>query len=153
MPTDFIFLGFGLIFLWLFLLSVFLWRAFSHYNKITQGVSQRSLKSVLETLLKESNITKKDIEFLKTQCAKIEKEGNLHIQKIGLVRFNPFKDTGGEQSFVLSLIDGRDTGVVLSGLFSRSGTRWYAKKVMDGKGTEYELTDEEKKAIREARTS
>ncbi len=153
MPTDFIFLGFGLIFLWLFLLTVFLWRAFSHYNKLTQGVSQRSLKSVLETLLKESNITKKDIEFLKSQCDKIEKEGKLHIQKVGLVRYNPFKDTGGEQSFVLSLIDGKDTGVVLSGLFSRSGTRWYAKKVLDGKGTEYELNEEEKKAIREARTS
>ena len=104
----------------------------------------------MDGLLKDLELNKKDIDYLKEYSARIEKDGLLHIQKVGLVRFNPFKDTGGDQSFILSLIDGKDTGVIISGLYSRSGTRWYAKKVANGKGTEHELSEEEKKALKEA---
>ena len=68
-----------------------------------------------------------------------------------MLRFNPFKDTGGDQSFIISLVDSYNTGVVISGLYSRSGTRWYAKQVIDGKGVEHELSTEENKAIHLAR--
>ncbi|MBF8250314.1 MAG: hypothetical protein HW400_915 [Candidatus Levybacteria bacterium] len=105
----------------------------------------------MEALLEDVRIAKKDIDNLKLYCDKIQKEGFLHIQKIGLVRFNPFKDTGGDQSFILSLVDGNDTGVIISGLYSRSGTRWYAKRVVGGKSLEHELSDEEKKALKEAK--
>lgn len=140
----------GIVSIWLLVLTIFFWRTLSHYNKLTKGISEKSLRSVLEKLLKESDLNGKDINYLKDYCAKIEKDGLLHIQKVGLVRFNPFKDTGGDQSFVLSLIDGNDTGVIISGLYSRSGTRWYAKRVINGKGIDHELTDEEKKALKEA---
>jgi hypothetical protein len=66
---------------------------------------------------------------------------------VGLLRFNPFKDTGGDQSFILALVDAHDTGVIITALYSRSGTRWYSKRVTKGKGTEHELSDEEKKAL------
>jgi len=105
----------------------------------------------LENILKEFDFAKKDIEDLKKYCEKNTRDGMLHIQKVGLIRFNPFKDTGGDQSFVLALVDGNNTGVVISGLYSRAGTRWYAKKVVSGKGVDYELSDEEKAAIKEAR--
>ena len=150
MAVDLVLVALGVVILWLLVLTIFFWRTLSHYNNLTKGVSEKSLKSVLEKLLKENDLNRKDIEYLKGYCAKIEKEGLLHIQKVGLVRFNPFKDTGGDQSFILSLIDGNDTGVIISGLYSRSGTRWYAKKVAEGKGTEHELTEEEKKALKEA---
>jgi hypothetical protein len=148
--SELVLVALGIIALWLLVLTVFFWKTLSHYNRLTKGVSEKSLKAVLEKLLKESELAAKDIEYLKDYCAKIEKEGFLHIQKVGLIRFNPFKDTGGDQSFVLSLIDGNDTGVILSGLYSRSGTRWYAKRVANGKGVEHELTEEEKKALKEA---
>lgn len=153
MPTNFLFLIFAVIFVWLFALSVFFWRILNHYNRLTKGVSQKSLKTVLEDLLKDVDISKKDIDYLKQYSDKIEKDGLLHIQKVGLVRFNPFKDTGGDQSFILSLIDGKETGVIISGLYSRSGTRWYAKRVVSGKGVEHELSEEEKRALKEAKGS
>lgn len=153
MPSNFLFLGFAIIFVWLLSLSFFFWRVLQHYNRLTKGVSEKGLKSVLDNLLKETELNKKDIEYLKEYSARIEKDGLLHIQKVGLIRFNPFKDTGGDQSFVLSLIDGNDNGVIISGLYSRSGTRWYAKRVSNGKGIEHELSEEEKKALREASVS
>lgn len=153
MTQELVFLALGALFFWLLLLTFFSWRVYHHYNKLTKGVSEKSLKSVLEELLKQEDLSKKEIEDLKEYTKKLEKEGNLHIQKVGLIRFNPFKDTGGDQSFVLSLLDGHDTGVIISGLFSRSGTRWYAKKVADGKGVEHDLSEEEKKSLKEAKES
>jgi hypothetical protein len=150
MPTNLLFLILAVIFVWLVSLSFFFWRILSHYNKLAKGVSEKSLRVVLEELLKDTELNKKDIDYLKEYSARIEKDGLLHIQKVGLIRFNPFKDTGGDQSFILSLVDGKDTGVVISGLYSRSGTRWYAKRVVSGKGVDYELSEEEKKSLKEA---
>lgn len=150
MPTNIIFFVLALIFVWLLSLSFFFWRILQHYNKLTNGVSEKGLKAILDNLLREAELNKKDIEYLKEYSARIEKDGLLHIQKVGLIRFNPFKDTGGDQSFILSLIDGNENGVIISGLYSRSGTRWYAKRVTNGKGIEHELSEEEKKALKEA---
>lgn len=150
MVSNFILFAFSIIILWLLIVSYFLWRALSHYDKLCQGIREKNFKLIMETLLKDVSIAKKDIDNLKLYCDKIQKEGILHIQKIGLVRFNPFKDTGGDQSFVLSLVDGNDTGVIISGLYTRSGTRWYAKKVVKGKSIGHDLSDEEKKSLREA---
>lgn len=140
----------GVIILWLIFLSVAFWRMLTHYNKLI-GVSEgQGLKMLLEKVLTVTSENKKDIESLRSYCDKIEQEGHFHIQKVGLLRFNPFKDTGGDQSFILSLVDKNNTGVIISGLYSRSGLRWYAKKVHKGKGAEHELSDDEKKALKEA---
>jgi hypothetical protein len=150
MDSNFLLFSFFVIFLWLFIVTVFLWRSLSHYNKLGKGLTEKNFKSIIENLLKDVSVNRKDIDYLKSYCDKIQKEGLLHIQKIGLVRFNPFKDTGGDQSFILSLVDGNDTGVIISGLYARSGTRWYAKRVIKGKSGDHELSDEEKKALKEA---
>lgn len=147
MDSNFLLILFSVIVLWLGVLTIFIWRALSHYNKLGQGLSGRNFKSIIESLLNDVAVSKKDINYLKSYCDKIEKEGQLHIQKIGLVRFNPFKDTGGDQSFILSLVDGNDTGVIISGLYARTGMRWYAKRIVKGKSAEHKLSDEEKKAL------
>lgn len=93
---------------------------------------------------------KEILEKVILKCDTLEKESKLHIQKIGLLRFNPFKDTGGDQSFILALVDAQNTGVVISSLHTRTGTRWYAKQVVKGQGTEHELSSEEEKAVKGA---
>ncbi len=153
MVFNFELVGLGVSILWLILLTILFWQISSHYNNLTRGISQKTLKSILDHLLTQITDAEKDMVSLKARCAKLEKEGSLHIQKIGLLRFNPFKDTGGDQSFILSLVDAQDTGVIITGLYSRSGTRWYAKRVVNGKGLELELSDEEKKAIKEAKNN
>jgi hypothetical protein len=71
------------------------------------------------------------------------------IQRIGLVRFNPFQETGGDQSFAVALLDGRGDGVVLSSLHSRAMTRFYAKPIKAG-ASAVSLSDEESQAVRQA---
>ena len=74
---------------------------------------------------------------------------NNKFSRLGLVRFNPFNETGGDNSFVLCFLDDKLNGVLLTGLHTREKTRMYAKKVRNGKA-EHELSKEESKAIEEA---
>lgn len=73
----------------------------------------------------------------------------LNVQKVGLVRFNSFSDTGGNNSFALAILDSNDTGVVVSSLYGRDMSRAYAKKVVKGE-SDIPLTEEEKAAILES---
>ena len=141
----------GVFFVWLLILTIFFWQMFSNYSRLAKGANNKNLKSILEDILSKIDLHNKDIESIKKYCDNLEKDGLLHVQKIGLHRFNPFKDTGGDQSFVLSLVDANDTGIIISALYSRSGTRWYAKRVINGKAAEHELTDEEKKVLNETK--
>ncbi len=122
-----------------------------HYDMLTEGANKKTLEEVLTNLTRGLQIAKKDIDLLISRCDTIEKHQQFHVQKIGLLRFNPFKDTGGDQSFILALLDAQDTGVVITALYSRSGTRWYAKRVKKGKGLDHELSDEEKRSLQIAR--
>jgi uncharacterized membrane protein YccC len=71
------------------------------------------------------------------------------IQKVGVIRFNPFADTGGDQSFAVALLDARGNGIVLSSLHGRADTRFFAKQVQAGR-SKHALSDEEQDAIRKA---
>lgn len=149
------FLNFGIfalaaVFLWLTILSFFVFSAVRHYQKLTADTKKEDLKSILNELLKKMNVDGKRIDELAEKAKNLREDGLLHVQKIGLVRFNPFEKMGGDQSFTLALLDGQDNGVVISSLHRREETRIYAKTVKKGKKVEYEFSDEEKEAIKKA---
>jgi len=81
------------------------------------------------------------------RSAVIESAGRRAIQRVGLVRFNPFEDTGGNQSFALALTDAAANGFIVSSLHSRTGTRLYAKAVISGR-SDGALSAEEAEALR-----
>lgn len=140
----------AVLFIWAGIVSFFLWKSLHHYNRLTKNVSEKSLTRALEQIFSGVEVAQKRIDELAKRTEELNYDRLLHVQKVGLLRFNPFKDTGGDQSFILALLDGKDNGIVISSLHSRSGTRWYAKKITSGKGVEHDLSDEEKQAIRKA---
>jgi hypothetical protein len=77
----------------------------------------------------------------------IDQRTRRSLQHIGLVRFNPFEDTGSDQSFAIALLDDRRDGLVISSLHGRANTRVFAKPVTDGTSS-HNLSDEEAEAIR-----
>ena len=79
--------------------------------------------------------------------AVIDRRSQRSLQHIGLVRFNPFDDTGSDQSFVIALLDDARDGIVISSLHGRANTRVFAKPVAAG-GSSHNLSDEESQAIR-----
>ncbi|MGH7203896.1 MAG: DUF4446 family protein [Candidatus Levyibacteriota bacterium] len=137
----------SILILWSAGLTVYILRLKKNYLTLTEGSNKKTLDIILTNLIHDQQKMKEDIAKLVARCAKIEKEEGYHIQKIGLLRFNPFKDTGGDQSFILVLVDAHNTGIIITALYSRTGTRWYTKRIVKGESSEHQLSDEEKKAL------
>lgn len=107
----------------------------------------------IEELLKEyikrvETVEAKNGEII-SYCKVIDENIKRCTQKIGIVRYNAFKDVGSNLSFTLALLDNNNNGVVLNGIYSRDNSNIYSKPVKDGK-SEYVLSDEEKEAIEKA---
>ena len=79
----------------------------------------------------------------------LDKDLEKCVQKIGIIRYNAFKDTGSDLSFALALLDENNDGVVLNGIYSREMSNIYAKPVEDGKSS-YTISEEESEAIKRA---
>ena len=69
---------------------------------------------------------------------------------INLVRFNPFEELGGDQSFILVLLDNHLSGVVITSLHAKETTRVYAKAIKSGEANGVVLSKEEKAALAKA---
>lgn len=138
-----------IFFVWLLALTVLIFGNLTALKRLSKEGKSKTIAQILQEILEKEEKNSSALKALEARHSELEKLGQLHVQKLGLARFNPFKDTGGDQSFILALLDAQDTGVIISSLHTRTGTRWYAKKVVKGKGIEYELSDEEKKALKE----
>jgi len=116
---------------------------------ITRNSDGRSLEAVLDAHLDKVYAVARELDELSARSAILEANGRRSIQRVGLVRFNPFEDTGGNQSFALAMTDLAGDGFVVSSLHSRTGTRLYAKAVAAGR-SDAALSAEEAEALRQA---
>jgi len=135
--------------LWLLLLTLGFGWIFYYFFHLSKDVKKDNLIKVLEQVLTKQENVSKLLAETQSKVTGFESEGKLHVQKIGLVRFNPFKEVGGDHSFSLALLDGKNTGFVITGLHTRERTRVYLKGVVNGK-SDLELSEEEKKALSSA---
>lgn len=114
---------------------------------LTRGSDGRSLEAILDAHLDKVIAVAGALDTLAARSSALEATGRRAVQRVGLVRFNPFEDTGGNQSFALALTDGGGDGFVISSLHSRTGTRLYAKAVVAGR-SDSPLSAEEGEALR-----
>lgn len=126
----------GLCLVWLLVLTFWTWKERLFLKQLfpKQG---KSFKERLEELFQEV-----------TSLEEFKKQSLEHIQKVALKRYNPYQDTGGDQSFSLALLDALGNGTVLTSLHSRGGTRVFAKPVKAGKEERFEFSDEEKEVVK-----
>jgi len=160
-------------FLWLLVVQVRSIRAARRHRTLTQGVDGTNLEQALHQHVARTDQLQERVRALTQRQEQLEGhlaaevqrlddqerratqrlverlDGSVH--RVGVVRFNPFTDAGGDQSFAVALLDGHDDGVVFSGLHSRTSTRVYAKPVTGGTST-YNLSQEEQEAIARSKT-
>ncbi|MCL5666397.1 MAG: DUF4446 family protein [Patescibacteria group bacterium] len=110
------------------------------------GSNGLDLEKTLRILAQELNGLREEQVFLEQSLEQLKSDSRFTLQKIGLVRFNPFADGGGNFSFSLALLDGNNSGVVLTSMHGRQQNRIYTKKIQAGK-SEMALTEEEQQAI------
>jgi hypothetical protein len=147
---SFILLGLlSILLIWNIFLHIKFWQIKRKLKTFFNGRKASDLEGVLFEEIKRLKKAEGDINELFKLSKNLNEMAVRSIQKVGIIRFNPFKETGGDQSFVIALLDANDNGVVISSLFTRQGTRIYSKPIEQGK-SKYPLTQEQKKAIHQA---
>ena len=92
---------------------------------------------------------KQENKEIEKYCAVLENKENNCLQKIGLVRYNAYKDTGSNLSFAVAILDEENSGIVLNGIYARDSSNIYCKNIEKGESP-YALSKEEKEAIYKA---
>lgn len=140
----------GLFVLAIIVLAFFVFRANARISKLLQGKDAKSLEETFNYLIEEvkrmngnQDITEKTLNNFNSRIRK-------SISGFKTIRFNPFPESGGNQSFAIALLSEEGDGVIISSLYTREKTSVFAKPIKKGV-SEYELTVEEKKALDEAK--
>lgn len=105
-----------------------------------------NIPEMLKKYLEDVELIKRDNREIKAYYTKLDNDISSCIQKIGLVRYNAFKDVGSDLSFAIALLDRDDNGVVFNGLYGSDSSNIYAKPIKNGQ-SQYQLSEEEKYAI------
>lgn len=119
------------------------------YGQFLKGANAKQVEDLLKKYSKDVDKSLSQIDELAGFVAKLHKTQKLALSKVALLRFNPFGDTGGDQSFCLAILDHTNSGFVISAVHARSGTRVYAKDIYNGE-SKHHMSKEEMKALKEA---
>ncbi len=147
-----IFLFSGAVSVLIVINGVLVWRYRKIHSQFDQLLAKGKIKEFKDILLsqKEKNgELEKSIKDAFLKIKGLEGITQRTIQKTSVVRFNPFNEMGGNQSFVIALLDANDNGMVISSLFVKEGSRIYTKTIKKGK-PDYKLSKEEQEALKKA---
>jgi hypothetical protein len=158
MPLDASALSIGVVLLFVVVAGLGGWlailqRSEARLRRRLRGILDESgttsLDEVLGELTTRIDALGRRVDGLDALQRELQAASRLTLQRVGVIRFNPFQDRGGEQSFAIALLDHAGTGIVLSSLHGRTETRLFAKQISVGKSA-ITLSDEEQQAIRAA---
>lgn len=118
--------------------------------KIFKGdTKDENLEMLLQKYIQlANNIQTKNLD-LENEIKNIQNSILTNIQKVGITKYNAFEDMSNNLSFSLALLDGNNTGVILTQLYLRNSSTVYIRKIENG-NCEIELSNEEKAAIKMA---
>lgn len=138
---------------WLIVLQVKFSKLKGRISGLFAGAEVKNLENLIVSHSKNLKILDKDIQELYNISNQINNLAFRGLHKVGFLRFNPFKDVGGNQSFAIALLNGKNNGIVISSLYTREGTRVYSKAIAEGKAEKFPLTEEEEQVIKMALAS
>lgn len=140
----------GIFFIWAGGLSFLIWQQNKFLKSIFPKNGERDIRKKFEEVLASIKSFDERLNSLEGKVNRIGSDGLKHIQRVELMRFNPYDDTGGDQSVTVALLDNKGTGIVITSLHARSGTRIFAKGVIEGRSDKHQFSDEEEKIIKKA---
>lgn len=105
-----------------------------------------NIDEMLKKYIEQAQEISAENKEIEKYCEKLDNRANKCMQKIGLVRYNAYKDTGSNLSFTLAILNDEDDGIVLNGIYARDSSNIYCKTVEKGSSS-YALSKEEEQAI------
>jgi len=119
-------------------------------KRIFAGIKAKNLEEVLVTIGKKLNQIEQKQNEIDKHLTMVDQRLNKSIRNIETLRFNPFVEAGGNQSFAVAFLNDDGNGVILSSLYARDRMSMFAKPIINGKSS-FELTEEERSVLEKAK--
>ena len=116
------------------------------YEKFLGGSSKNTMEAILLDYYSQAKSIDERYSGLQKDLKKIEMDMESCLQKVAIVRYNPFKETGGNLCYALAMLNKKNDGILINSIFSRDGSYNYGKPIVDGK-SEFNLSAEEQEAL------
>lgn len=137
------------IFVWLLILTLIIFKNRNFLKDLFPKDNNRDIRNKFKEVMEAISGFEKENLILERRLTGFKKDSLENYSKLSVLKYNPYNDTGGDQSFSLALLNGKMDGVVITSLHSRNSTRIYLKNVKVGK-SELELSKEESKVLKDA---
>ena len=121
-----------------------------YYSFIAKFDGNRSIEEVMNNYMKMVKNVNEDNKIIKANILNVERQLNMCVQNIGMVRYTAFDDVGSELSFAIAMLDNEDNGFVINSIYGRTSSNVYAKTIENGT-SKVTLSDEEIKAVNKAK--
>ena len=119
------------------------------YRKLMRGVNNKNLEDMVMSYLDKVDGVKEENNVMKQMYEEINGQLKTCVQKTSMVRYRAFEDVGSDLSFSIVLLDGYNSGAILTSIYSRNESTTYAKPIDKGI-SRYELSEEENKVLQAA---
>lgn len=139
----------GVCLIWLSGLTFLILRQQNFLKDLFPKDNSRDIRNKFKEVIEAISAFEKNNQILENRLTGFKKDSLSNIQKLAVLKYNPYNDTGGDQSFSLAMLDGKMDGVLITSLHSRASTRIYLKNIKAGK-SELELSKEESKVLKQA---
>jgi hypothetical protein len=130
----------------LLLAIILLWKRVGLFFK---NRKTKNMEELMKNLMEETRQLEKKSQDFSKAIKNLEKLSKNNLIKTSLIRFNALGGLGGNQSFVLAVLDLENNGFIISSFYTREGNRVYAKSISNGK-PEFSLSEEENDALQSA---
>ena len=120
------------------------------YNAFMKGSDGHTLESTILNRFKEIDILKEESKYTSEKLNIACETLITAYQKIGIVKYDAFKEMGGKLSFSLCLLDDENNGFILTSMHTREGCYTYVKEIIKGESFVV-LAAEERRALEEAK--
>lgn len=118
----------------------------NNYQRLTKGVDNKNLEEIMLTINDQADQNSKQLLDIGRQQKEVVKELKKCVKTPVMVRYNAFDNMGSNLSFSISLLDQKNNGVVLTSIYGRDESRFYAKNINLGK-SEQKLSSEEQEVL------
>lgn len=119
------------------------------YKKFMMGKDAANLEKDIMTLYEDNKYIKLNVSQNRDDIKELFKRHESAFQKLGLVKYDAFKEMGGKLSFALVLLDENNNGFLINSVHSSDGCYSYTKRIKNG-DSEIALSNEEKVAVERA---
>ncbi len=135
--------------IWLSVLTFLILKQRNFVKELFPKDGSREIRNKFNEVIEAISVFEKNNQILENRLIGFKKDSLDYISKFSVLKYNPYNDTGGDQSFSLVLLDGKMDGVLITSLHSRAGTRTYLKSIKKGL-SELELSKEETTVLKKA---